>query len=157
LKTAVRDIQRKEHVETGPEAAVAVSCSPGDDKEDTASAHDSCCCAETSSNLNLQRSDSADRHESSSLPSMRRIEGRIPESRQSPHIKPRVEVCSCFASVPQRLVARYFGMAFDALKHRDVAQINRMFERLVSLVTGLALAIAEATKIDRMLKRAQLH
>jgi len=48
-------------------------------------------------------------------------------------------------------------MAFDALKHRDVAQINRMFERLVSLVTGLALAIAEATKIDRMLKRAQLH
>jgi len=45
-------------------------------------------------------------------------------------------------------------MAFDALKHRDVAEINRMFERLVSLVAGLALSIAEAAKIYRMLKRA---
>ena len=45
-------------------------------------------------------------------------------------------------------------MAFDALKHRDVAEINRVFEWLVSLVASLALSIAEATEVYRMLKRA---
>jgi len=48
-------------------------------------------------------------------------------------------------------------MAFDALKHRDVTEINRVFEWLVSLVAGVALPVTEATKIDRMLKRAQLY
>ena len=45
-------------------------------------------------------------------------------------------------------------MAFDTLKHRDVAEINRVFEWLVSLVARLALSITEATEIYRMLKRA---
>ena len=44
-------------------------------------------------------------------------------------------------------------MAFDALKHRDVAEIERVFERLVAFVTRLAFAIREATEIDRMLYR----
>ena len=48
-------------------------------------------------------------------------------------------------------------MAFDALKHRDVTEINRVFEWLVSLVASLALSIAEATEVYRMLKRAQLY
>jgi hypothetical protein len=43
-------------------------------------------------------------------------------------------------------------MAFDTLKHGDVAEIHRVFEWLVSLVAGLALSIAEAAKIYRMLK-----
>jgi hypothetical protein len=47
-------------------------------------------------------------------------------------------------------------MAFDALKHRDVAEIDRVFEWLVSLVTSLALSITEATEVYRMLKRSQL-
>ena len=81
---------------------------------------------------------------------MRQIEGRSPESRQSPHISLRVEVYSL-------LFGTVTGMAFDALKHRDVAEINGMFERLVSLVTAFALSIAEAAKIDRMLERAQLY
>lgn len=48
-------------------------------------------------------------------------------------------------------------MAFDALKLGNVAEINRVFEWLVGLVTGLALSITETAKIYRMLKRAQLH
>ena len=48
-------------------------------------------------------------------------------------------------------------MAFDALKHRDVAEINRVFEWLVSLVACLALSVTEATKIYRMLKGADFY
>jgi hypothetical protein len=44
-------------------------------------------------------------------------------------------------------------VAFDALKHRDVAEIDRVFERLVAFVTSLAFAIRESAEIDRMLYR----
>ena len=47
-------------------------------------------------------------------------------------------------------------MAFGALKHRDVAEVNRVFEWLVSLVASLALSITEGAEVYRMLKRAQL-
>ena len=42
-------------------------------------------------------------------------------------------------------------MAFNTLKHRYVAQVNRMFERFVSLVAALAFAVSQATEVDRML------
>jgi hypothetical protein len=41
-------------------------------------------------------------------------------------------------------------MAFGALKHRDVAEIHRMFKRFVSLVTGFAFSVGERAKIDGM-------
>ena len=44
---------------------------------------------------------------------------------------------SCKASL------RFFRMTFDALKHRNIAQVDWMFERFVSLMTGFALSIAE--------------
>jgi hypothetical protein len=43
-------------------------------------------------------------------------------------------------------------MALDALKHRDVAEVNWMLKWLVRLVTELAFAIGEASEIDRMLE-----
>ena len=48
-------------------------------------------------------------------------------------------------------------MALYALKHRDVAEIDRVFERLVRFVTRLALAIGEPAKIDGMLERRRLR
>jgi hypothetical protein len=48
-------------------------------------------------------------------------------------------------------------MAFDALKHRNIAQVDRVFERFVSLMTGFAFSVAEAAKIYRMLERRQLY
>jgi len=66
LKTAARGSRCREHVETCPEAAVVVNCSRDDDKEDKATAHGSCCCAETSNNLNLQWVESVPDHLESS-------------------------------------------------------------------------------------------
>jgi len=43
-------------------------------------------------------------------------------------------------------------MAFDALKHRDVAEVDRVFERLVGFVAAFALAIRKRAEIDRMLE-----
>lgn len=48
-------------------------------------------------------------------------------------------------------------MAFDALKHRDVAEIYRVFERLIGLVTGFALAIRQAAEVNRVLHRYRLR
>jgi hypothetical protein len=47
-------------------------------------------------------------------------------------------------------------VTLDTLKHRDVAQIDGMLERLVRLVTRFAFAIREAAEIDWMLERAFL-
>ena len=48
-------------------------------------------------------------------------------------------------------VTLLFRVTFDALKHRDVAEVERMLERLVSLVARLALSVCEPAEIDRML------
>lgn len=48
-------------------------------------------------------------------------------------------------------------MALYTLEHRDIAKIHWMLERLVGLVTRLALAIAEAAKINWMLERRDLY
>ena len=48
-----------------------------------------------------------------------------------------------------------FRMALNALKHRDVTEIDRMPERFVGLVTRFALAIRESAEIDGMLKVAR--
>ena len=45
-------------------------------------------------------------------------------------------------------------VAFNALKHRDVAEINRMLKWLVRLMARLAFAIRETAEVDWMLKRA---
>jgi hypothetical protein len=66
LKTAARGSRCREHVETSPEAAVVVNCSRDDGKEGKATAHGSCCCAETLNNLNLQSFESVPDHLGSS-------------------------------------------------------------------------------------------
>ena len=43
-------------------------------------------------------------------------------------------------------------MALDALEHRNVAEVDGVAEALVRLVTGLALAIGQATEVHRMLE-----
>src|SRR5688572_32515106 len=48
-------------------------------------------------------------------------------------------------------------MAFDALKHRYIAEIQRVFEWLVGLMTGLAFSIAESAKIHRVLESRDLY
>jgi hypothetical protein len=48
-------------------------------------------------------------------------------------------------------------MAFDALKHRDVAEIDRMFEWLVGLVTSLAFSVAQRAQIYGVLESGNLH
>jgi len=42
-------------------------------------------------------------------------------------------------------------MTFDALKHRDVAEIYRVFERLIGFVAGFTFAIRQAAEVYRML------
>ena len=42
-------------------------------------------------------------------------------------------------------------MTLYTLKHRDISQVNRMFEWLVGFVAGFAFAIGKAAKIDRVL------
>jgi hypothetical protein len=48
------------------------------------------------------------------------------------------------------------GMAFDALKLRNIPQIYRVFEWFISLVARLTLPIGEHSKIDRVLKWLRL-
>ena len=47
-------------------------------------------------------------------------------------------------------------MAFDALKRRNIPQIDRVFERFIGLVARLTFAIGEPPKIDRVLKGLRL-
>lgn len=47
----------------------------------------------------------------------------------------------------------FSGMAFHALKHRDVAKVDRMFEWFVRLVAGFAFAIRQSAEVNRMLDR----
>ena len=42
-------------------------------------------------------------------------------------------------------------MAFNALEHGNVSQIDRMFEGSIGFVAGFTLAIAEAAEVDRVL------
>ena len=42
-------------------------------------------------------------------------------------------------------------MAFDTLEHRDVSQIDWMFERLVGFVARLTLAVGKCAEVDRVL------
>jgi len=42
-------------------------------------------------------------------------------------------------------------MTFNALKHRDVSQIDWMFKGGVGFVASLTLAISEAAQVDWML------
>src|SRR6185503_12408880 len=50
-----------------------------------------------------------------------------------------------------------FRVTLDALEHRDVSQVDRVFKRLVRFVASLALAIRQPTEIDRMLKVYRLR
>jgi hypothetical protein len=47
-------------------------------------------------------------------------------------------------------------MALNTLKHRNIAEVDRMFERLVSLVARFAFAIRQAAEIHRVLNRQSL-
>ena len=47
-------------------------------------------------------------------------------------------------------------MAFDALEHRNVAEVHRMLEGLIALVAELAFVIREPAEIDGMFKGASL-
>jgi hypothetical protein len=48
-------------------------------------------------------------------------------------------------------------VTFDALKHRNISEVDRMAERLVRFVTRFALAIGEPAQIYWMLKRDRLR
>ena len=49
-------------------------------------------------------------------------------------------------------------MALDALKHRNITEIDRVREPFVGLVTEIALVlVALRAEIDRMDERASLH
>ena len=48
-------------------------------------------------------------------------------------------------------------MTFDALKHRYVAEIYRMFEWFIGSVAGFAFAIGQSTEVDRMLNGESLE
>jgi hypothetical protein len=43
-------------------------------------------------------------------------------------------------------------MALNALKHGNIAKINRVFERFVGFVAGFAFAICQSAKVNRMLE-----
>ena len=45
-------------------------------------------------------------------------------------------------------------MTFHTLKHRDIAEINRMLKWLVRLVAEVAFAVGETSEINRMLERS---
>ena len=47
-------------------------------------------------------------------------------------------------------------MALNTLKHRNVAEVDRMFEGLVCLVARFAFAIRQAAEIHRVLNRQSL-
>ena len=46
-------------------------------------------------------------------------------------------------------------MTFDALKHRDVPEVNRVLEGLVCMMTALTLAICKPSEIHRVLERTR--
>jgi len=48
-------------------------------------------------------------------------------------------------------------MAFHALKHRDITEINRMLEGLVRLMAKLAFVIGKPSEINRMLEGSGSH
>jgi len=48
-------------------------------------------------------------------------------------------------------------MTLDALKHRDVAEIYRMLEWFVRLVTALTLARLQSAEVDRMFETAAMR
>ena len=48
-------------------------------------------------------------------------------------------------------------MAFDALEHRNVAEVHRMLEGLIALVAELAFVIRQPAEIDGMFKGASLN
>ena len=49
------------------------------------------------------------------------------------------------------------GVTFRTLKHRYIAQVHRMFERLIRLVARVAFAIGKSAEIDRVYKRSGLR
>src|SRR5438874_9713939 len=71
------------------------------------------------------------------------------------------DACAPVRTRPQVSLSRqfrfFFRMAFGALKHRDVAEIDGMLEWFVGLVAELAFAFGERAQIDRMLARPQLR
>jgi|GEM_PF-6586350 len=64
---------------------------------------------------------------------------------------------SITAGTPAGLPLWFLWMAFDALKHRYIAEIHRVFEWLVGFMTGLAFSIAEGAKIHRVLESRDLY
>ena len=50
-----------------------------------------------------------------------------------------------------------FWVALDTLKHRDVSQVDGVFEWFVRLVAGLALPSCQSSKVNRMLKVDRLR
>ena len=48
-------------------------------------------------------------------------------------------------------------MTLNTLEHRDVAQVDRVLEGLVGLMTSLTFAIGQGTQIDRVLIRPELY
>lgn len=48
-------------------------------------------------------------------------------------------------------------VTFNALKHRDVAEIHRVSEGLVRFVAEVALVIRQRAEIDGMFKRTSLN
>ena len=48
-------------------------------------------------------------------------------------------------------------MTLDALELRNVAEVHRMLEGLIGLVTELALVIHQPAEIDRMNEWADFH
>jgi hypothetical protein len=57
----------------------------------------------------------------------------------------------CSARKPSVHLCLLFWVAFDALKHRNVSQIDRMPKRFVALVASLAFPIRQRPEINRML------
>jgi hypothetical protein len=47
------------------------------------------------------------------------------------------------------LCSSLLRVTFYALEHRYVAEIYRVFERLISLVAGLAFAISQPAEVDQ--------
>jgi hypothetical protein len=48
-------------------------------------------------------------------------------------------------------------MTFNALEHRNIAKIYRVFERFVSLVARFALTVGKTAQVDRMLNGQSLE
>ena len=48
-------------------------------------------------------------------------------------------------------------MAFNTLGHRNIAQVNRVFERFISLVAGFAFAIRQPAEVHRVLNGLTLQ